>query len=279
MQRTHIKANTSWLHINWREIWEYRDLLRMMVKRDLTAIYKQTVLGPLWFVIQPLVNTIIFTVIFGRVAKIPTDGMPQFIFYMSGTVLWNYFAGCVMQAGNSLIGNMGVLKKVYFPRLVMPISSVMTNLAHLIVNFIMFLGFYLYFLAAPNTAISPQWSIVLFPLLVLYCALMGLAIGVWIAAMTTKYRDLSFALPFLTQVWMYMTPIVWPASQIQNPLLRTLMWLNPMAFVVECGRSMFLGTHSVTWRAGLMSGSVTVVLLVSGLLLFNRAQRTFVDTI
>jgi len=143
MQRTIIKAGSPWWRIEFREIWEYRDLLRMMVKRDLTAVYKQTILGPLWFVIQPLVNT---------------DGMPQFIFYMSGTVLWNYFSGCMTQAGNSLIGNTGVLKKVYFPRLIMPLSSVVTNLAHLTVNFLMFLGFYLYFLVAPNTAISPKIS-------------------------------------------------------------------------------------------------------------------------
>jgi homopolymeric O-antigen transport system permease protein len=279
MYSTHIKANKSWFQIDWQEIWEYRDLLGMLVKRDLTAVYKQTILGPLWFVIQPLVNTIIFTIIFGQVAKVPTDGMPQFMFYMTGTIMWTYFSGCMTQAGNSLIANMNVLKKVYFPRMVMPLSSVVTNLAHLGVNFLMFLGFYIYFLAAPNTAISPQGTILLFPLLVVYCALLGLAIGVWIAAMTTKYRDLSFALPFLTQVWMYMTPIVWPSSEVHHPVLRVCMWLNPMAFVVESCRSMFLGTDAVTWQAGAMSVGMTSVLLVSGILLFNRVQRTFVDTI
>ena len=279
MHVTFIKAHPSWLRIDWRELWEYRDLLRMLVRRDLTAVYKQTLLGPLWYVIQPLVTTVIFTVIFGQVAKIPTDGVPQFVFYMGGTVLWNYFSGCMTQAGNSLVGNMNVLTKVYFPRLVMPMSSVVTNLAHLALNLTMFLGFYLFFLFVPGSTLAPQWGLLAFPLLVLQCALLGLAIGLWIAGLTTKYRDLSFALPFLTQVWMYLTPIVWPASQIQHPALKWLVWLNPMAFVVECGRWMFTGSGTVSWAAGALSAAGTAALLVSGLLLFNRVQRTFVDTI
>ena len=277
--KTYIKANQPWWRIDLREIWEYRDLLRMLVRRDLTAVYKQTLLGPLWFIIQPLVTTVIFTIIFGQVAKVPTDGVPQFIFYMSGTVLWNYFSGCMTQAGNSLVGNMHVLTKVYFPRLVMPLSSVVTNLAHLALNFTMFLGFYLFFLFARDTAMVPQWSLLAFPLLVLQCALLGLALGLWIAGLTTKYRDLSFALPFLTQVWMFMTPIVWPASQVQNPALQWLLWLNPMAFVVECGRWMFTGAGTLSWAVGGLSVGMTAILLATGLLLFNRVQRNFVDTI
>ena len=279
MSTTHIRANHSWWKIDVRELWEYRDLLRMLVLRDLTAVYKQTMLGPLWYFIQPLVTTVIFTVIFGQVAKVPTDGVPQFIFYMSGTVLWNYFSGCMTQAGNSLVGNMNVLTKVYFPRLVMPLSAVATNLAHLGLNFAMFLGFYLYFLFVRHAEMSLQWAVLGFPLLVVQCAMLGLAIGLWIAGLTTKYRDLSFALPFLTQVWMYLTPIVWPASQIQNPGLRGLLWLNPMAFPVECGRWMFTGAGTVSWEAGAVCAGVTVFLLATGLFLFNRVQRNFVDTI
>ncbi|MEI7436560.1 MAG: ABC transporter permease [bacterium] len=279
MHITHIKANQPWWTINWREIVEYRDLLWMLVVRDLTAVYKQTILGPLWFIIQPLITTLVFTVIFGRVANISTDGVPQIIFYMCGTVLWNYFAGCMTQGANSLVANTNVLSKVYFPRLIIPLSGVFTNLAHFTLNLVMFLGFYGYFLCFTSSGMHPQWGLALFPLLVLQCALIGLAVGLWVAALTTKYRDLRFALTFLTQIWMYATPIVYPASLVVRPSMRILLWSNPMSFIVECSRWMFTGTGTVTALAALLSIGMTLILLVSGLFLFNRVQRTFVDTI
>jgi lipopolysaccharide transport system permease protein len=279
MHKTIIKANQSWLSIDWKELWEYRDLLRMLVMRDLMAVYKQTLLGPLWFVIQPLLTTVVFTIIFGRVAGVSTDGIPHFVFYMCGTVLWNYFAGCMTQSGNSLVNNMNVLAKVYFPRLVVPLSAVFTNFAHFLLNLIMLLGFYGYFLFFADSAMSPGWALLAFPLLVLQCALLGLAVGLWVAGLTTKYRDLRFALTFLTQIWMYATPIVWPASLVVRPGMKVLLWLNPMSFVVECARWMFTGTGTVTAVGAAASVGMTAVLLVSGLLLFNRVQRTFVDTL
>jgi len=279
MQKTIIKAGAPWWRIDFREIWEYRDLLRTVVLRDLTAIYKQTLLGPLWFVIQPLLTTIVFTIIFGRVARVSTDGIPHFVFYMCGTVLWNYFAGCMTQGGNSLVANMNVLTKVYFPRLVMPLSAVFTHFAHFLLNLLMFIGFYLYYLFFTDSGIEPRWALLAFPLLVLQCAVLGLAIGLWVAGLTTKYRDLRFALTFLTQIWMYATPIVWPASLVTRPGMKILMWLNPMSFVVECARWMFTGIGTVTVEAAMLSIGMTVGLLVSGLFLFNRVQRTFVDTI
>ena len=276
--RTHIKANQPWWRIGWREIWEYRDLLKLLIQRDLTAIYKQTILGPLWFVIQPLLTTVVFTIIFGAVAKIPTDGVPQFIFYMSGTIFWNYFQGVLNHGAGSLVGNTNVLSKVYFPRLIIPLSGVFINLAHLALNFVLFLGFYAWFMFR-GSEMSPNGWLFLLPVLILQCGLMGLGFGLWVSAVTIKYRDLRFALPFLTQLWMYATPIVYPASLVVKPTLKLFLWLNPMTAVVEFSRYAFTG-HGTADLSGLgLSWAVTLVVLISGLFLFNKVQRTFVDTI
>lgn len=279
MHQTHIRANQPWWRIDWREIVEYRDLLWMLVIRDLTAVYKQTILGPLWFIIQPLITTLTFTIIFGQLANVSTDGIPQFVFYMSGTVLWNYFAGCMTQGANSLVANTNVLSKVYFPRLIIPLSGVFSNLANFALNLVMFLGFYIYFFIFTPATMHPRWELALFPLLVIQCALIGLGVGLWVAALTTKYRDLRFALTFLTQIWMYATPIVYPASLVVRPSMKILLWINPMSFIVECARWMFTGTGTVSGLAALISIATTLVLLASGLLVFNRVQRNFVDTI
>lgn len=278
MHRTVIKANIEWWRIDWREIVEYRDLLLLLVKRDLTAIYKQTILGPLWFVIQPLLTTVVFTIIFGTVAKIPTDGVPPFIFYMTGTVFWNYFQGVLNQGAGSLVANTNVLSKVYFPRLIIPLSGVFSNLAHLALNFFVFLGFYTWFMFRGSEMSPNEWLLIL-PVLILQCGLLGLGFGLWISAVTVKYRDLRFALPFLIQLWMYATPIVYPASLVVNPSLKLLLWLNPMTAVVEFSRFGFTGQGSVDLAGFGLSWGVTLVVLASGLFLFNKTQRTFVDTI
>lgn len=250
----------------------------LLVKRDLTAIYKQTVLGPLWFVIQPLMTTIVFTIIFGTVANIPTDGVPHFIFYMSGTILWNYFQGVLNAGAGSLVQNTGVLSKVYFPRLIIPLSGVFVNLAHLALNFVLFLGFYAWFLLR-GSDMSPNGWLSLLPVLILQCGLLGLGFGLWVSALTIKYRDLRFALPFIIQLWMYATPIVYPASLVVKPSLKLILWLNPMTAVVEFSRYGFTG-HGNAELFGLgLSWAVTLLVLVSGLFLFNKVQRTFVDTI
>ena len=277
--KTIIRANQPWWRIPWKEIAEYRDLLLLLVRRDLTAIYKQTILGPLWFIIQPLVTAIVFTIIFGKVANISTDGVPHMIFYMCGTVPWNYFQGCMTQGANSLVGNAHVLAKVYFPRLIIPLSGLFTNFAHFLLNLLMFFGFFVYFFFFTEATLKPNLFLLLFPLLIFQCALIGLGVGLWVAALTTKYQDLRFALPFLTQVWMYATPIVYPASLIVSPSYRLLLWSNPMSFVVECSRWMFTGSGTVTIASILISVGMTLFLLVSGLLIFNKVQRTFVDTI
>ena len=238
--KTHIKANQPWWRIGWREIWEYRDLLKLLIRRDLTAIYKQTILGPLWFVIQPLLTTVVFTIIFGNVANISTDGVPHFVFYMSGTIFWNYFQGVLNHGAGSLVGNTNVLSKVYFPRLIIPLSGVFVNLAHLALNFVLFLGFYGWFMFR-GSDMSPNGWLFLLPALILQCGLMGLGFGLWVSAVTIKYRDLRFALPFLTQLWMYATPVVYPASLVVKPGPKLVLWLNPMTAVVEFIRYGFTG--------------------------------------
>lgn len=277
MHRTHIKANQPWWKINWRELVEYRDLFWMTVHRDLTSIYKQSVLGPLWFILQPIMTTVIFTVVFGNFAKIKTDGLPPFLFYMSGLFLWNYFQGVLNGAASSLMSNAGVMRKVYFPRLLPPLSAVMTYLGHFAINFVIFLGFFTYFLLK-GSDIHPSWWILLLPGLVFHCACVGLGAGLWLSAMTIKYRDVSFALPFMTQLWMYATPVIYPASEVPAKW-KWVIAMNPMAGVIELNRYAFLGAGSPDRVILISSFLVGVVLLVSGFLVFNRAQRTFVDTI
>ena len=278
MIRTHIRPNTSWCRIDWKEIIEYRDLLWFLVLRDFTAIYKQSILGPIWFVLQPLATTVVFTVIFGSIAKISTDGLPPFIFYMSGTVLWNYFQGVMNGVSGALIGNAGVFSKVYFPRLVVPFSLVVSNLGQFALNFLMFVGFYLYYYYFTSAKIHPSFWMGLLPLLVIQCAAIGLGVGLWLSALTVKYRDLRFALPFLAQLWMYATPIVYPASLVPEQW-RWIVALNPMAGVVELNRFIFFGVGAVTQDILIGGFLASLLLLVSGLLIFNRVQRTFVDTI
>ncbi|MDD4869621.1 MAG: ABC transporter permease [Kiritimatiellae bacterium] len=276
--RTHIKANQSWWFIDWREIWEYRDLLWNLVARDLTAVYKQSILGPLWFVIQPLLTTVVFTIIFGTVAKISTNGIPHFVFYMSGTIFWNYFQGVLNQGAGSLVSNTGVLSKVYFPRLIIPLSGIFVNFAHLALNFVLSLGIYFWFLFR-GSEIAPNVWLFLLPVLILQCGLMGLGFGLWVSAMTIKYRDLRFALPFLTQLWMYATPIVYPASLVVKPSLKLILWLNPMTAVVEFSRYGFTSQGTADLFGLGLSWAVTLLVLISGLFLFNKVQRNFVDTI
>ena len=279
MIQTIIRAGRPWWQINWREIAEYRDLLWLLVKRDLTAVYKQTILGPAWFVIQPLVTSVVFTIIFGKVARISTDGIPHFVFYMSGTIMWNYFQGVFNHSANSLIANSGLFNKVYFPRLIIPLSGVFTQMAHLALNFLMFLGFYFYYLIFAPSGMDPTVVLFCLPIIVIQCALIGLGFGLWISALTIKYRDLRFALPFATQLWMYATPVVYPASLVVTFKYKLVLWLNPMSSVVELNRYAFTGRGSIDPFSIALSWSTTLIILISGLFIFNKIQRTFVDTI
>ena len=266
------------MQIDWREIWEYRELLWNLVCRDFVTVYKQTVLGPIWFIFQPLATTLTFTVIFGNLAKMPTDNLPPFLFYMSGTVLWTYFQACMDTVSNSLSANSGIFGKVYFPRIIPPLAVVINNLARLAINLALFLAFWVYFVFVKGAAVSPNLVMLSFPLLVLQCAGLGLGIGLWLSSLTVKYKDITFALPFFAQLWMYASPIVYPASMIPEKF-KWWIALNPMASVIELNRYAFLGQGTLDYRAIISNVAIMLVILFTGILQYNRIQRTFIDTI
>ena len=274
---TVIKPVSGWFEIHLSEIWKYRDLIMLFVRRDFVSVYKQTILGPLWFLIQPIFTTIVFTVIFGRVAKIPTDGLPQPLFYLSGIVGWNYFSNCLNKTSDTFVGYAHIFGKVWFPRLTVPISNVISNLITFAIQFALFLCFYAYFyLKGAAIAVSPM--IVLFPLLLLQMAALGLGFGIIVSSLTTKYRDLSQLVGFGVQLWMYATPIVYPASQIPAKY-QWIIALNPMAPIIETFRYVFLGVGTVyPWQMGL-SAAITMLVLLSGIVLFSRIEKSFMDTV
>jgi lipopolysaccharide transport system permease protein len=279
MAQVHIKANRSWLYVDWRGILQYRDLLWLLVVRDFVVLYKQSILGPLWFIIQPLATTLVFVVVFGNIAKIGTGGIPNLLFYMSGTIFWTYFHNCLIKVSGALISNANLLKKVFFPRLIIPFSIVVSNLGILLLNLIMLAAFFFYFLVYTEARISPGLeTAVILPLLILQCATIGLGVGLWVSALTVKYRDLGFAVPFLSQLWMFMTPVVYPVSEFPEKW-RWVLKINPMTSVMEVARHSLFGVETM-WREYIVSGAIlAVILLLTGLLVFNKVQRTFVDMI
>jgi lipopolysaccharide transport system permease protein len=272
-----IRSRKGWFDINVSEIWRYRDLIILFVRRDFVAYYKQTVLGPIWFLLQPLLSTIVFTVIFSRIANIPTDGLPPFLFYMAGIVPWTYFANCLTHTSSTFITNAGIFGKVYFPRIVVPISVVITNILTFAIQFGLFLVFLLYFYFQ-GASIHPNAWILLVPLLIIQMAALGLGTGILISSLTTRYRDLAFALGFGVQLWMYATPIVYPLSQIPVQW-QWVFALNPMTAVIETFRYAFLGSGAIQpWVLG-VSLSMTILILAIGIVLFSRVEKTFMDTI
>lgn len=274
---TIIKPKTGWFDINLKELLQYKDLITMFVKRDFKTLYKQTILGPLWIIINPLLTTIMFTIVFGNIANISTDGMPQILFYMLGTTVWTYFSTCLTKTSATFTGNAAIFGKVYFPRLVTPISIVVSGLINFAVQFVMFLGFmiYYYIIGAP---VCPNIYILMTPLLLVQLALLSLGFGVIISSLTTKYRDLAILVTFGVQLWMYATPVVYPASQIGGTL-KTLMMLNPVSPIIESFRYAFLGSGSIPWNFLGISIATTVVVLFIGVILFSRVEKTFMDTV
>lgn len=274
---TIIKPKTGWFDINLKELLQYKDLIIMFVKRDFKTLYKQTILGPLWIVINPLLTTIMYTIVFGNIANISTDGMPQIVFYMLGTTVWTYFSTCLTKTSTTFTGNAAIFGKVYFPRLVTPISTVVSGLINFGVQFMMFLCFaiYYYIIGAP---IHPNIYILITPLLLLQLACLSLGFGVIISSLTTKYRDLAVLVTFGVQLWMYATPVVYPASQIGGKL-KTLMMLNPVSPIVESFRYAFLGSGSIPWNFLGISVVSTIVVLFMGVILFSRVEKTFMDTV
>ena len=276
---TVIRPRSGWFDINLKELWQYRDLTLMFVKRNFTVLYKQTILGPAWILLNPLITTLIFNVVFGNMAGMPTDGVPSFLFYMAGNTVWTFFANCVNNTANTFVTNSQVFGKVYFPRLTMPVSQVLTSLINFLIQAAMFLCFWVYFFATGSDVHFTLWTLAL-PLVILQVMLLGLGVGIIVSSLTTKYRDLAIAVGFGVQLWMYASPVVYPLSMLdESPRLKVLVQLNPMTAPIEVFRAATLGTGSVSAGAILYSVVVTLVALVLGVVLFSRIEKTFMDTV
>ncbi len=272
-----ITPQRAWFQFRLKELWKYRALIYLFFRRDFIASYKQTVLGPLWFVVPPVASTLVFTVVFGQIAKIPTDGVPKILFFLLGTIAWSYFANCISRTSNTFIGNAEMFGKVYFPRLVPPLSQVLNNLATFGIQFVLFLGF-LAFYIIKGSDVCPSWLVLMLPVFLLHMAALGLGIGCMVAAMTTRFRDLSMAVGFGMQLWMYASCVVFPLSEV-SPQYRWILALNPMVPIIEALRLVFLGQGVIeTWQYGL-SVIVSAICLFLGLTMFSRMEKTFADTV
>lgn len=274
---TVIRPRRGLLDLRLHELWACRDLISLFVWRDFVAVYKQTILGPLWHIIQPLFTTLTFTLIFGQVAQLSTDGAPQFLFYMSGTVIWMYFSSCLTKTATTFVSNSGLYGKVYFHRLSIPISVVISNLISFAIQFAVFL-FFLGLYAARGQAVAPNAWILMTPVLLLMLAGLGLGFGIIVSALTTKYRDLVQLVAFGVQLWMYATPIVYPVSMVPARFQWVLL-INPVAPIVESFRYAFLGSGAVSLAHLSYSAAFTAAVLAVGTIMFNRVEQTFMDTV
>lgn len=281
-----IQPKDKLFSIDFKELWRYRDLCSLFVKRNIITQYKQTILGPVWFVVQPALTVIMYMIVFGGIAGIPTDGVPRPLFYLAGTCMWNYFAECLTKTSNTFVANSSIFGKVYFPRLVMPIADVTSNLLRFAIQFGFFVIIYLvYFFADPTCTAHLTWYALLFPLLILMIAGLALGFGTIISSMTTKYRDLQVLFSFVVQLWMYATPIVYPLSQTSSMRflgvpVHTFMCLNPVTPIIETFKYGFLGCGAfVGWRWLIYSFVFMLILLTLGLVVFNKVQKSFMDTV
>jgi lipopolysaccharide transport system permease protein len=272
-----IRPRKSLFKLNLRELWRYRDLISLFVRRDFIAKYKQTILGPLWFVIQPVLTTIMFTIIFTRVAKISTDGLPPILFYMSGTVAWTYFATCFNSTSSTFLANEKIFGKVYFPRLTVPVSLVISTLIQFFIQFLLLI-LIMCFYCFRGVQFNFNTSVLLLPVLILLMALMGLGFGIVVSSLTTKYRDLTYLVAFGVQLWMYATPVVYPLSSITSKL-RFWVLLNPLTSVIETFRFALLGSGTFSALHLLYSAVFAFAIVIVGILMFNRVEKTFIDTV
>lgn len=273
-----IRPQEKMWKVNLGEIWAYRDLIELFVKRNIVTVYKQTVLGSLWYLIQPILTVIMNMVVFSGIAHMSTDGVPQALFYLAGNVCWFYFSDCLNQTSSTFLANQGIFGKVYFPRMVVPISTVISNLLRFGVQLLLFFAVYLYFIFV-GTDICPNWNILLVPVLIVMMAGLGLGFGILISSFTTKYRDLTILFAFVVQLWMYATPIVYPISMVTNETLRTIIMLNPMTSIIEAFKYATLGQGYFSWGALGYSFTFMSILLVWGVVIFNKVQRSFMDTV
>ena len=272
-----ITPRKKWWDLQLRDVWHYRDLISLFVRRDFVSRYKQTILGPLWFIIQPLLTSLVFTVIFGNIAQLPTDGLPQMLFYMSGTVLWQYFSTCLTSTSTTFTSNAHLFGKVYFPRLVMPISIVISNLITFAIQFVFFLAYFAFFALRGSEVRLTSWAFAL-PILLVLMAGLGLGFGIIISSMTTKYRDLQYLVGFGVGLWMYATPVIYPVSSIPEKW-RWVANVNPVTPIIETFRAGFLGAGDASWPRLAYSFGFMLVVVFIGVMIFNRVEKTFIDTV
>lgn len=278
MARHVIKPKRGLLDIDLKAVWRYRDLVYMYIKRDIITKYKQTILGPVWYVVQPVLTTVIYMFVFGGLAGISTDGVPQPLFYMAGILLWNYFSECFNGSSDIFGQNASVFGKVYFPRLVVPISGMISNLIKMIIQLVLFVAVYLYYVVFTDAQVQIGWSALLFPLLVLMLALHATSWGLIFSSLTTKYRDLKFLIQFGLQLFMYATPIIYPLS-VAPAKYRFILELNPLTPIFEAFKHGWLGVGALSWTGLLYSALFMMVSLFAGIVIFSREERTFMDTI
>ncbi|MEA4986435.1 hypothetical protein SDC9_46403 [bioreactor metagenome] len=274
---TVIKPKNRLFEVDFKEIWQYRDLFTMFVKRDIITQYKQTILGPAWYFIQPALTTIMYMVVFGGIAKISTDGLPQPLFYLAGIVCWQYFADCLNKTASTFTTNQHIFGKVYFPRMIVPLSTVTSNLVRMGIQFLLFIVVYIYYVIS-GVAVAPNIYILLLPLLVIMLAGLSLGFGVIISSLTTKYRDLTILFTFIVQLWMYATPVIYPLSTM-SPDKQWIMALNPVTSILEAFKYGMMGVGTFSWGMLAYSFVFMVVLMGIGIVVFNKVQRSFMDTV
>ncbi|MCD7881258.1 MAG: ABC transporter permease [Clostridiales bacterium] len=280
--QTTIVPKTGWFDLKLKEVFAYRDLIFLFVKRNFVSKYKQTILGPAWAVIQPLLTTVVFTLVFGNIAGLAPDGVPSFVFYLSGTILWTYFSNCLTTTANTFVANSATMGKVYFPRLVMPISTVISELISLAIQYAFLLIFMAYYLITEDS-LAPNWFVLMTPLLVIQLALLSLGCGIIISALTTKYRDLAMLVGFGTQLWMYASPIAYDMFSMGAFAIggkwHTLYMCNPVTSIVNVFRYGYLGIGTIEWNYYFIGWVTTLVFLFLGIILFSRVEKTFMDTV
>lgn len=274
-----IRPKRHAFDINFKEIWQYRDLLYMFVKRDVITVYKQTVLGPIWFIVQPILTTVIYIVVFGNIAKISTDGQPMALFYLAGIVIWNYFAESFNQTSDTFAQNAGIFGKVYFPRLIMPLSKVVSGLIKFFIQLAFFMVVYAWYLVQGEASVQPNWTMALIPVYILIMAMMGMGAGILFTSMTTKYRDLKFLITFGVQLLMYATPVIYPMSTIPEGMMKKFIMANPLSPIVESFKYAFLGSGEFSWYTLVYSAAFTAILLIVGIVVFHKTERNFIDTV
>lgn len=279
---TVIRPKRGWFDIDFRGLLHYRDLVWLLIKRYFSIMYRQTILGPAWVVIQPLLTTLIFTVVFGNLAGLPTDGMPKFLFYMAGNIMWHYFSACLTTTSNTFIANRNLFGKVYFPRLCMPLATVGSELINFFVQFVMFLCFVAYYALQPNPTVHPNWQLILLtPLMLVQLGMLGLGFGIIVSALTTRYRDLAMLVSFGVQLWMYATPVTYSSSMIADkfPNLLGVYMLNPITPIIELFRAAYLGAADYSLYYNFVSVGMTLVVLVLGVVLFSHTEKNFMDNV